>query len=68
MSALFRRFRSPAEAQRALGVSVEFEGHTYQCVGHNDLGCLYWRRSDWREKSVYSDAIDNAAGFPQCAR
>lgn len=62
---LFRRFRSHEDAERALGVSVEFEGHVYRCVGHNDLGCLYWRRSDWKEKSIYWDSLDRAAGFPQ---
>lgn len=62
---IFKRFRSVEDADRALGASVDYEGHTYFCTGHNDLGCLYWRRSDWRGKTVYSASIDRAAGFPQ---
>lgn len=65
MVSLFKRFRSVEDAERAIGTVIEFEGHTYTCIGHNDLGCLYWRRSDWSEKSVYWDALDRAAGFPQ---
>jgi hypothetical protein len=62
---IFKRFRSPEDAARAVGASVEFEGHTYTCVGHNDLGCLYWQRADWKQKSVYGEQLDAAAGFPQ---
>lgn len=65
MVSLFRRFRSVADAKRAIGTAVKFEGHTYHCAGANDLGCLYWRRSDWAQKLIYWDALDQAAGFPR---
>ncbi len=39
---IFRRFRSPDAAAAAIGARVIIDDQTWQCTGHNDLGCLYW--------------------------
>ena len=41
---LFTRFRSEEAAAAAIGRVEQYEGTYWQCVGHNDLGCLYWRK------------------------
>ena len=41
---IFTRFRTEAEARDAIGKQVVCDGDKWQCVGHNDLGCLYWSK------------------------
>lgn len=41
MIALFRPFRSQAEAKAAIGSIVTIGAQKYRVTSHNDLGCLY---------------------------
>jgi len=69
---VFTMFRPLAEARAAKGACVTLpkEGKWY-CVGHNDLGCLYWHPSPDpgpRAKLIADDWLDHLAGFPRrCA-
>jgi hypothetical protein len=58
-------FRPIEAAKRAIGSKVELNGQTWHCVGHNDLGCLYWARSlNPNARQYYDSRLDSAAGFP----